>query len=195
MTHAGTLANLAPPTEATLMRRIEELERVQRETGPALMAAIKPMFAEIRDQVARIDALVNSQVYPAGDSSTTTGFGLTTAQADVTTVTLVVPDGYTRGLATGLGSIFFLNPTASVDYLYSRVYIDTPGASVWGIRPYSMVGPNNGSAALAPNHSVMLTGLSGGQQIRFRLTAQMGFASMSSTYGLAGLSAQVLFLR
>ena len=56
MTHAGTLANLAPPTEATLMRRIEELERVQRETGPALMAAIKPMFAEINASVAQVAA-------------------------------------------------------------------------------------------------------------------------------------------
>ncbi len=58
MTHPGTLANLAPPTEATLMRRIEDIERVQRETGPALMAAIAPMFSEINAALSSAQAAI-----------------------------------------------------------------------------------------------------------------------------------------
>ena len=140
------------------------------------------------------DALANP-VVPVGTSNTVSGFGLTTTETVVVSATVSVPAGFTRCMATGLGSIFFLNPTASVDYLYARVYIETPSQSWWGIRPLSMVGPGNGSAALAPNWMVMLTGLTPGEPITFSVRARTGFAPISDSANLAGIAGQALFFR
>ena len=140
------------------------------------------------------EALANP-VLPLAASNTATAFGLTTTDATVVSASIVVPEGFTRCVATGLGSIFFVNPTSAVDYLYSRVYIETSSQSWWGIRPLSMVGPGNGSAALAPNWMTMLAGLTAGQQITFSVRARTAFAGMSDAANLAGIAGQALFFR
>lgn len=54
----STLANLIPPDEAGMVRRIEALEAQQRETLPAIMAAISPMFAEINEALTTAQAAI-----------------------------------------------------------------------------------------------------------------------------------------
>lgn len=140
------------------------------------------------------DALANP-IVPAGASNTVTAFGLSTTESVVVSASAVVPAGFSRCLATGLGSIFFLNPTAAVDYVYARVFIEAPGQSWWGIRPLSMVGPGNGSAALAPNWMVLLEGLNAGDVVTFSLRARTGFEPMSASSNLGGITGQCLFFR
>ena len=139
------------------------------------------------------DALANP-LYPASGDTWDADFGLTTTSTTIVQTTIPIPAGFSKAVVTGLGSIFALNPTANVDYLYARVYIDVGGLSKWGIRPLSMIGPNNGSAALAPNRIADFD-ITTETEVVVRLEAYTAFASMSSSSNLAGISAQVLFFR
>lgn len=159
-------------------------------SGPMAVTGTLSLPAGIIDN----DALANP-VMPAGASNTATAFGLSTTESIVVSASTVVPAGFSRCLATGLGSIFFLNPTTAVDYVYARVFIEAPGQSWWGIRPLSMVGPSNGSAALAPNWMVLLEGLNPGDVVTFSLRARTGFAAMSASSNLGGITGQCLFFR
>lgn len=140
------------------------------------------------------DALANP-LQPAHGYASADGFGLTTSSTDVAVATVTVPEGFTKCWATGLGSIFVLNPTPNVDYLYTRIYIDSATHSWWGARPLSMIGPNNGSAALAPSRSTIVDGLEGGQTLTFRLTAFTNFAAMSSASNFGTIDAGCVFFR
>ncbi|QCB93293.1 hypothetical protein [Cellulomonas shaoxiangyii] len=48
MPHPGTLANLVPPGEAGQLRRMEDIERTQREMLPAVMKAVGPLIEELQ---------------------------------------------------------------------------------------------------------------------------------------------------
>jgi hypothetical protein len=199
-------ANLVPAGEAALVRRIEDIERAQRETLPAIMAAISPMFDDINqalsdaqyaiaqvqaqqdaleaqqaalaDQVARIDALVSSQVTADGSNATTTT-GITTSYADYASVVLSVPSGYSRAYVIGITAIS--TPASQLDTV-STVISGSVGPEI----------PAFGTAATAA-YSRPISGLSGGS---ITIAARARNASGSNT-GVRVLttSALAVFLR
>lgn len=140
------------------------------------------------------DALLNP-LEPGGGSTTATGFGLTTTPTTVVSYSVPIPAGFTKCVATGIGSIFVANPSPNPDYLYARTYIDAPPSqSWWGIRPNSLIGPNNGSAALTPVRSVVLTGLTPGS-VTFRVMAFTAFAAWADPANIVGVEGTCLFFR
>ncbi len=59
MASPSTVANLVPPDEAALMRRLEEQERALRELSPAIMATIGPAITLLREQQTALAAVVD----------------------------------------------------------------------------------------------------------------------------------------
>lgn len=125
-------ANLVPANEATLIRRIEDLERQQRETLPAIMSAIAPMFADINQtieqvqaQVLRIDALVNSQVLPREFSGHAAGWSVPSSTwTAVASASLTVPAGFTQAIVSAIGWWRIgVGTTAVTAYLNGRVVV------------------------------------------------------------------------
>lgn len=141
------------------------------------------------------NAFLESPVVTDRGFSDADGFGLTTTRTTLASFSVTVPAGYTQALVIADGVIFALNPTASVDYLYARVYIDSPVLNTWGRELLSMMGPNNGSAALAVNKQARLTGLTGGQVITCRLTGYTAFAPMSAAANGTSINAVLIFTR
>lgn len=198
----STLANLAPPTEATLIRRIEDLERQQRETLPALMSAIAPMFADINQAIADIAAqqatladLVSKQV--ATDAQFANGPGtmnITTSEVDIASVSFTVPAGYTRAQVLGISSIGVFNGATAARSFAGRIYIDRNGTPVnWGGRWYQAA-PASSDSGVYPNVQRQLTGLAAGDVLRVRLIV-IGSTAWGATSGGSTLDAQVTYTR
>lgn len=124
-----------------------------------------------------------------------TSLNLLTTEQTFCSVSFTVPAGYTRVLVQGQGSIGVVNPTAVVDSVAGRVYIDHPNASpASGARRWQSA-TANADAAVSPVHAADFT-VAGGQSITVRLTAQGGTStSWGATPGGATLSAFVLFSR
>lgn len=158
--------------------------------GNARITGTLSLPAGIIDNEALASPLVTAHGF--GDAD---GFGLTPTRTTITSMTLTVPAGFTTSLIIADGVMFALNPLTTVDYLYARVYIDSPTTNTWGRELTSMMGPNNGSAALAVNKQARITGLTGGQTITVRLTGMTAFDSMSSAVNGASINAVAIFAR
>ena len=89
-----------------------------------------------------------------------------------------MPPGFRTAVIQGLGTVFGFNQTASLDYLYARVYIDWPGGSAYGRQLLTPLTPNNGSGALAVNKQAELTGLQAGQRVTVRMAVSSSFATL-----------------
>lgn len=159
-------------------------------TGNTVIGGTLSLPAGIIDNDALTNPLTTANGWSDAD-----GFGLSTTNTTICTFTRIVPEGYTEALVDVSGVIFALNPTTSVDYLYTRVWIDSPVANHWSREILSMMGPNNGSASLAVGRKPRLTGLTAGQAITVRLTARTAFASMSAPANGATVEALLIFAR
>jgi len=162
------------PDEATLIRRIEAIERAQRELGPAVMGAIGPQVAALTaqqatltaqqatltSQVASIATLTANQV--TGTTHTaSSAYGWTSfaAGGDYATLTVTVPAGYTRAVLA-----------VSVDVLFSAVtsppWSGEFAARIAGVNGASRVFSQDSSTAYmgtgSASHALSLTGLTGG---------------------------------
>ena len=124
-------------------------------------------------------ALANPLDFYATGSSAN-AFPLSTERTTVTSLVATVPPGFTRAVVQGIGSIYAGNTSANLDYLRARVYVDAPAYSSWGRELLTPMTPNGGSAALTVTRQEVLSGLSAGQQITVRLTAQTDFANLPS---------------
>lgn len=210
----STLANLAPPTEATLIRRMEDLERQQRETLPAIMEAIAPMFADINTalanaqtaisnaqaaitqveaqqsalatQVSRIDALVNSQV-TVGVAATSTQSGWASSAGQVTKASspIAVPAGYSQAFVFALASMHFMDTAPNGGWVRAVIAGEAGG---------EMGGLANLQLGQSASHTRAIGGLAGGT-----LWLECQMRSSVATGGMSGRIAQIsgfaIFLR
>lgn len=123
------------------------------------------------------DALASPLSFSAA-SADRDGFAILKAVTTVASVTIVVPPGFTTAVIQGLGTVFGFNQTATLDYLYARVYIDWPGGSAYGRLLLTPLTPNNGSGALAVNKQAQLAGLQAGQEVTVRMVVNSSFANL-----------------
>jgi hypothetical protein len=203
----STLANLAPPDEATLIRRLEELERAQRETGPAIMSAIAPMFADIttaltnaqtaitqvqaqqtalQTQINRIDALVNNQVTVGiAGTSTASGWASSTGQATKASSSIGVPAGYSQAFVFALASMHFMDSSPNGGWVRAVILGEAGG---------EMGGLANLQLGQSASHTRALGGLNGGS-----ISIECQMRSSVATGGMSGRIAQIsgfaIFLR
>lgn len=216
----GSPAASVPPGEDWLVRRVADLERRLNElaaadplrtagiqvTGPdsltldgdvdvtgdmdvtGAMNIMGPLTLNPGSipNDALLSPIISTRGFGNGDS-----FTVTTTDSNVASFNMTVPAGYTKATITGLACIFVTNPTPNVDYLYTRLYIDSPAGNTWGRTLLSLMGPNNGSAALTVICTASLSGLSAGQTITVRQTARTQIQTMS--FAANGATAEALF--
>lgn len=195
-------ANRVPPTEATLIRRIEALERAQREALPAVMDAIAPMFADINQAIADLAAqqaqivqLFNTAVTFLADFVDVNGpMTVGTTEGPVTSYSFTVPAGFTRALVVGYGSIGLTNPTGGTASLAGRVYIDSPAGTVFGPRRFQSATAGQDAAGY-PYKQTVISGLHGGETVTVRLAASVWPAVWTNAGGGASLNVQAYFSR
>lgn len=198
----STLANLAPPTEATLLRRIEDIERTQRETLPAMMAAIGPTIADLQDaqadlaaqqaalavEVARIDALVGAQVSIAAVGVSQTGINIPGSSTLLTSTTISIPGGFTRAIVHVTANVGAYNGSAGGVYLIASGYIN----GTTGGEQSSLV--SNGTLDSVSVSAIRsLTGLTGGGTITVGVQGRGGLGTNGSN--IANVDAIAVFLR
>ena len=171
MPQPGSPSNAVPQGEATLMRRIEDIERTARELPGAIMSSIGPAIRDLRDQqatlttaVANISTLIGAQIAPMyGDASASNytvpaGYGSNTTRASFT---FTVPAGYTKALIQATANDGGVNSTAVVDYLVSKIRLTTPGFTEAAFAS-SGTTPAGYAAAATMTSSWLRTGLSAG---------------------------------
>ena len=105
-----------------------------------------------------------------------------------------MPDGFTRALVVGYGSVGLVNPTASTGSLAGRIYIDAPSGSVWGPRRHQST-TAGWDAATFPYKQTVLTGLTGGESVTVRLVALVWPSTWTGASGGASLNVQAYFSR
>lgn len=176
-----------PPGDDAIIRRIQELERAQKELLPAIMAIVGPQIATLTSQqatltsqqatlttaVANITTLINQQVTSASGVASGTAT-VTTTTGDYAVVTLPVPSGYSQAQVIAVSAASGSASISSILLLATRIS-GTDGPS-----NYTLV--NNSTAAVCSAYSRPLTGLSGGSiSISTRATTSTGTISTNLT--------------
>jgi hypothetical protein len=219
MPNPGSLANVLPPGDDWLRHKLEDLQRQINELKTAQPNALasrnfdgtfNPRAAGtqgwgltadgdavfnsliLREGIIGDDALENP-VTPYAGHDDAQNFTITTVDTAVVSLTVPVPDGFTRALVFATMSMSGFNPAAtSADFLSCKVRINTTGTGPgWFIGNQAQTGTQ---IATANSSAASLTGLSGTFDIH-------GFASTQShTWPAAAgnavnLDAIALFLR
>jgi len=221
MPHPGTLAALVPPGEAGLLRRIEDLERAQRETLPAVMATVGPMFDEIR-AVADAAAAAAAAAADAADAAAAAAASANQAVADLAVqvaridslvngqVTVgIAGTATTSGWATSTGHATKASSAIAVPGGYSRAFVfalasmhfqDSAPNGGWiraviaGQPGGEMGGLANLNLGQSASHTVALSGLSGGS-IGLEMQMRASAATGGSGARIAQISGFAIFLR
>lgn len=114
-----------PAGDDALIRRVQELERAQREMLPAVMAAVGPAIADLQNQQATLTNLVNTQIVYGSQKAYVTGSATTRTRTNMAVANIIVPDGYTKALVIATSSGAAMNTTSSADYLLVATAINT----------------------------------------------------------------------
>jgi len=157
-------------------------------TGPMAVGGTLSLPFGIVDN----DALA-SPIDIAADAGNADAFTVTTTATDFVTFTIPIPAGYTRALVKAEGMIFIYNTSAVGDYLYSRLYVDSPSTSSWSREMIGDLNPTSG-ISLTVIKQIVFTGLAGGV-ITVRQQAKTAFASMPHASNAMTATASVWFLR
>lgn len=192
MAAPGTPANLVPPGEDAVIRRIQELERTIRELAPSIARSFEPVIADLQAQQATLGAQQADLTAAVNDISTlsanqVTGdvannyvlTPVTSAWVNYAPLSITVPTGYTRAQVMAVSSI--IGPTTDT----WQMRVDIAGTTS---AAYTVFG-NNGALGFARN----LTGLTGGSTISVATGVQNAVAS-GNNRGIA-TSATVVFLK
>lgn len=157
--------------ENALLRRIEAIERWQREFGPSIaqsfgstVAALTSTVAALEDAVEDIEELVDAIVVPVGgktSASSGTVDGWTGGMTDRLTVTLNRPSGYTQAVVVATGAMGVLS--------------DVPGAAIARVT----IEGSSGYSTILPS----LRATTG--------TEDFSSGTVSNTRSLTGLSSDV----
>src|SRR5450756_231671 len=168
-----------PASEDALIRRIQEIERVQREILPSVAASFGPVVADlaakdvtilglIEDLAAKdvqILDLIASVVTPDSGFATASTFAIPAGQANRVTrasFTLTVPNGCTSALVQAIGSVGAWNTGGSTDYLFS--YLEIGPTPAWTLSGSSTC-LNGAVTETNAFRNVLIEGLSGGYPI------------------------------
>ena len=180
------------PTDlGTLMRRIEAIERWQREALPSVAGSIFPVIADLQAQadatdavVAGLAALVDAQVEIRTGTASTPAAIAVAAGSTYTPASVTVPAGFTRALVVGVTSA-----TANGANPLLRVATDISGAIGFDLPVYAN---SDNFESGTVSHSASFTGLVGGGSITVgaRVTAA---ASVTNVYFVNTITA--IFLR
>ena len=174
MPQPGSPSNAVPQGEATLMRRIEDIERTARELPGAIMAAVGPSIRDLRDQQAATAAaqadiltLIGAQIAPMYGDASASNYTIPLGYASNTTrasFTFTVPAGYTKALIQATANDGGVNSTAVVDYLVSKIRLTTPGFTEAAFAS-SGTTPAGYAAAATMTTAWLRTGLAAGDVI------------------------------
>ena len=178
MTTPGSLASQVPAGDAAVMRRLEAIERWQREALPSVASSFAPVIASLQAQQADLQAqadatdavvaglatLVGEQVTGATGTANSGvgGTSLTTSATSYALVTIAVPTGYTRAVVSGASNCYYVS-TGGIE-----VQVDI-GGSVG----YTQI-LTNGQSSGGATHAASLTGLSGSFTVASRARLQSG---------------------
>jgi hypothetical protein len=213
MAHPGAIGSAAPPNEAGLMRRIEDIERWQREALPAFMATLGPLFAEIAAaaaaaqaaadaaqdaadaaaaavadlavQVARIDTLVNQQVtFGIAGTATSSGWSSSTGMTTKASSSIAVPAGYSQALVFALASMHFMDSAPNGGWVQAVIAGDAGG---------EMGGLANLQLGQSASHTRVMAVAGGSIGIECQMRSSVATGGMSGR--IAQVSGFALFLR
>jgi len=138
------------------------------------------------------DVLV-SPIVPDAFSSAVTNFGLSAGLNTLTSVTLIVPTGFTGAVVLGTSRVFAYNNESLGDYVTSRLYMPlstTPVATATLILNNGDSGTNH-----APN-SAVLTGLAAGDPVVLQLQAGTSTITIvADSQNVASIDGVVLWTR
>ena len=158
------------------------------------IATLVEQQATLSTQQTNITTLLSSQIFPVvAPTVTTSPADLTTTYAIVASTSIPVPSGYTRALVFGIGSMHLTNNGTGGTQLYSYVALNgnNGNANIALISPNTQRSPS----LTVPEHSVSLTGLSGGN-ISLTLLSGLGSASgISQDLKHAQIGGFALFLK
>jgi len=185
------------PDEATLIRRIEAIERAQRELGPAVMGAIGPQVAALTAQqaalaaaVADLNAVINAQIDFGSIGYSATAFTIPTSMSNVVSQTITIPAGYTRAAILGVATIGAWNGSAGGGYIYASTVVNgSPGA----IMPIYVGASSYGEVTASAIRT--LTGLTPGGTITVQVGCYATGAWGSNASNIANLDAIAIFRR
>lgn len=196
MATSGVTGSSLPPGDDALIRRIQDLERVVRELGPGLMAAITPAIntltaqqATLTTAVANITTLIGAQVQSGSVGTSAIGFAPTTTLTDVASANITVPSGFTQAVILVTVDVSAANTTASGAYLYVSARAGAGG----GGESFNYCPA--GVAVAGPASAIRtFTGLSGGT---ITVNARVRTSAGTWTYAAnqANVNAIALFLR
>ena len=184
-------ANL-PAGDDAIIRRIQELERAQRELLPAVMAAVGPAISDLQTQVAQINALIAATVaFGSVGASTVGALAVTPTGADVAIQNVTIPAGFTQATILCIADATIYNTSGTSDYAFVSASID----SIAGGEEESWVA-NGYAIGISSSAIRTLTGLTPGGTIPVAghiRTNVVNFPAQTSTN--VNVNAIALFLR
>lgn len=171
-----------PSDEDYLLRRIEALERAQRELGPSLMAATA-------DAIGAIIKVVNDSDYSSEFALPVDG----AADRTVCEVGVSIPDGYSQCVLTAVADVSATNMSGGADQLYVAIRVNS---SVGDTGPYLSPSIPNGQSSRPIIPTIrQLTGLTPGGEIMIEVLAQSWDTTPWGTGTFAGLAVVALFFK
>lgn len=163
-----------------LMQRLREFERrvseVEMFTG-----------SEISETVA-------NQVSPAVASGSASNFALSTSYASVASVSITVPDDFTRALVMATAGVSGATGGTGGDRLFGQVVIDGGGGPeiIQALLVNAFVG------SIAPSYTRSLTGLTPGGSISIYVQARLQLGpnnGLFQQYNTSAIAATAIFMR
>jgi hypothetical protein len=167
------LAGQIPAGEDFLVRQIEDLRREVRE-----LQAVRMQPGSVGN-----DALT-SPVRGDVTRAMTTGFGLTTSMATLTSTTWDVPAGFDTVAVFVLAKVFAYNPTAGLDYIQAMARVTVPSIqNIDGGATGTAVSGSNGSGTSIGIGVAVFTGLAANDQVIVKALGQSSFAGWAANSG------------
>jgi hypothetical protein len=116
------------------MRRIEAIERWQREALPSVAASFAPVIADLQEKDVALADLIATQTVSDSAWGEATAFAVpaATSPAEIASCTITVPAGYTRMRFTVIGTCRVKNDSGATQYIYLGPRRRMPGGAVYG---------------------------------------------------------------
>jgi hypothetical protein len=176
-----------------LLERTGDLERRLKELEA-------PTGTQVAETVATIDDVIALQTVPGAATGSSSAFSPGTAEGAKCSTSVVVPEGFTRALLIGVGSVSLIYqwPSGSgIDTLTSKIRLSGNDG-----QPLTMTGSElnvsgwDAFRTMTNSHSFVATGLSGGAT----LTAELRLSTATNNWTVSGnnratITLMALFMR
>jgi hypothetical protein len=188
-TGATTIGGTLGVTGVTTLGATTGVTGALNVSGPMAVTGTLSLPAGIINNAALTNPVVPGQGFGGN-----TGFAMAVAStggADLVTVNVTVPAGFTQCVVAAFGRVQAYNSTAAWDALYSKVVINGAGPSQF-LTPV----PNAMSTTSTAGYTTLVTGLVGGNTLVVKLHGGSGNAIWAANAGnAADLSVTYLWLR